>query len=83
MGVETGAADARAPEAREPGDAASDDLVAAGDDAIAVDGSDEADEPQGPDDEPFVEARGTRLDAWWGRMLSTPRRRASASTMTR
>jgi len=75
MGVETGAADARAPEAREPGDAASDDLVAAGDDAIAVDGSDEADEPQGPDDEPFVEARGTRLDAWWGRMLSTPRRR--------
>ncbi|MBT2498772.1 phospholipid carrier-dependent glycosyltransferase [Agromyces sp. ISL-38] len=28
------------------------------------------------DDDPYREPRGTRLDAWWARMLSTPGRRA-------
>lgn len=60
MGVETGAADARASRA--------------GDDPAEHPAQPEAESPV---DAPAADAddRGTPLDRWWGRVLSTPRRR--------
>ncbi len=80
MGVETDAAGVRASQAgaRAGSPAASDRIEAtgsadaAGDDAASLD----LDADGEGDDEPSVESRGTPLDDWWGRVLSTPRRRA-------
>jgi dolichyl-phosphate-mannose-protein mannosyltransferase len=69
MGVETGSADARASRAG-AGDEHPEASARVGSTDAAGDGPGD-----GLDDEPFVESRGTRLDDWWGRVLSTPRRR--------
>ncbi|MGI9822405.1 dolichyl-phosphate-mannose--protein mannosyltransferase [Agromyces sp. Marseille-Q5079] len=43
---------------------------------VAPEASDAPDASDVPDEPAVPEPRGTRLDAWWARMLATPRRRA-------
>ncbi|HEU0182179.1 MAG TPA: hypothetical protein VFR16_08300, partial [Agromyces mariniharenae] len=73
MGVETGAADARASRVDDDpaGHPDAAEAEPTGDDAPAP-GPTAAHAPAHAADDPD---RGTPLDRWWGRVLSTPRRR--------